>query len=79
MDTILGMETTLFIIVAGGGGLVLVTLVLFLILRSRGDDFDFEDEMMKTGSTKNQRMISCPAFLEVVANLQTLSEDHKLD
>ena len=43
-DTILGMESTLFMIVAGGGGLVLVTLVLFLILRSRGDDFDFEDD-----------------------------------
>ena len=40
-DTILGMESTLFMIVAGGGGLVLVTLVLFLILRSRGDDFRF--------------------------------------
>ena len=35
--------------------------------------------MMKTGSTKNRKMISCPTFLEVVAQLQTLSEVHKLD
>jgi len=43
-ETILGMDSTIFFVAAGGGGLLFLGLVFIIVSRMRGNDLDFDDD-----------------------------------